>query len=194
MQSLQQTLRLYALGTLLLPLLAGCGGGGGGNGNTGGGTTGTTGTTGNTGTTGTTGTTGNTGNNNGGNGSQSVSVTEPNGLTASISENSSTVSVGGSITYTLTLTNNTGAAILTNAYSSQSLPANFRVVNQSGTIVFNPIPYTPQINTISVASGQSLTASQVVSSFAASGTYTATAAFADTLSNISVGPLTVQVQ
>ena len=173
MQSLSHTLRLCALGTLLLPILAGCGGGGGGgNGNSGG-----------------------SGTNNGGNNNPvSVSVVEANGLTASLTETTNTVAVGGTVTYTLALTNNTSAAIVTNAFSARDLPANFRVFNSAGTTVYAPLPYAPQLNTISVAPGQSVTATQTVATFPTAGVYNATATFADTLSNVSVGPLTVTAQ
>ncbi len=186
MQSLRHALRLCGLGTALLPLLAGCGGGGGGgNGNTGGGTTGTTGTT---------------GNNNGGNPTLSVSaLTATKGLTATLSESQSTVGVGGTVTYTLTLTNPiTGTTQTLNVPSVTAPSAVLIVSDSSGNKVYNPIPAPPFI-IVALAPGQSLTETVPVQVFAPAGTYSATATFSFPADSppppvTSVGPLTVTAQ
>jgi hypothetical protein len=194
MQSLRRIITLCLLGASALPLLAGCGGGGGGNGNTTSpGTTGTTGTTGtSTGTTGTTGT--GTG---GGSTPNSVSVVEPDGLTASFSENTNAISVGGSVTYTLTLTNNTSATVLTNAVSETPTipPAVLTLRDPSNNLVQGSVPPPPAIYAgVPLAPGQSLTQTQSVSGFTAQGTYKATAVFDDGPTGITIGPLVVTVQ
>ena len=177
---------LCLLGLLTLPLLAGCGGGGGGgNGNSGGGTT-------------TTGTGGTGGTNTGPIQSPlTVSTITATGLTASLTESNSTVAVGGTLTYTLTLTNNTAAAI--SVHATGALPtapsAVITVRNAAGAVTFQPVPGAPPIYNGSLAPGQTLTTTQAASGFAAAGTYTATATFSDdTTAAATVGPLTVMAQ
>ncbi len=165
-------------------LLAGCGGGGGGNGNSGSGTT-STGTS-STGTSGTS--TGNTG----GSGPLSVSVTEANGLTATLAEDKNIVAVGGTVTYTLTLANKTPAAVLI-SYSSATPtqpPASVVVRNAVGSVVYSPLPGFPALDNLSLLPGQSLTASQAVAAYALPGVYNATSTFSDSV-NTTVGPLAV---
>ncbi len=168
---------LCLLGLLTLPLLAGCGGGGGGsNGNSGGGTPGTTGPVQPT---------------------LSASTTTATGLTASISEASRTVAVGGTVTYTLTLTNHTAAAIPIHATSaSPTAPSAVLVVkNAAGTVTFQPVPGAPPLYNGLLAAGQTLTTTQAATGFAAAGVYTATATFSDdTAGPVNVGPLTVTAQ
>ncbi len=187
MQSLRQTIILCLMGASVLPLLAGCGGGGGGNGNTGGG--GTTGTSGTAGTSGTSGTTGPPP-------VTSVSIVEPNGLTASLSENAGSISVGGSVTYTLTLTNTTTAAVSIH-YSAAvptQPPAGIIVRDSSGNQVPGSVPGPPPLDTLSLAPGQTLTSTQTVSGYAVAGTYTATATFSDGPAFATLAPLSVAVQ
>ena len=173
------------LGLLALPLLAGCGGGGGGgNGNSGGGTPGTTAGTGGT-------------NNGPVQPTLTVSTTTATGLTASLTESSGTVAVGGSLTYTLTLTNNTAAAVAIHATGSPPTTpsAVLTVKNAAGAVTFQPVPGPPPIYNGSLAPGQSISTTQVATGFAAAGVYTATATFSDdTSAAVNVGPLTVTAQ
>jgi hypothetical protein len=172
MQSLRKTRLLRGFGLCLLgsaaiPLLAGCGGGGGG----------TTTPPPNT----------------------SVSVTttgNPSGLTATLSENSGTVAVGGSIIYTLTLTNNTNATVTINAVSPTTTQpaATFVVRDIAGNLVYTPLPGFPALDSATLAPGKSLSRTQSVSVFGAAGTYSATATFADTSPATAVGPLVVTAQ
>ena len=170
MQMTRHTLRLSALGLLLFPILAGCGGGGGGgNGNSGTGTTGTT-----NGTTGTT--NGTSGNNNGNQNPVTASAVLPDGLTGTLTESSATVSVGGTVTYTLTLANNTAGAITISAPSATTPPVYFVVNDPSGVAVYNPMP-APPLTTVTLATGQSLSQSVPVQLPAAAGAYTSKASF-----------------
>jgi len=168
------------LGVLSLSLLAGCGGGGGGNGN-GGGTTTTTGTT--------------TGSN--GPSANSLSVTTPSGLVATLSEPSTIVGVNGSVTYTLSIRNPTaaGVAIQTASPSTPTTPSASLVVRDAASNkVYEPIPGGPPVYTAILAPGQTLTTTVAVSTFAARGAYYATANFGETNPATPVGPLPVTVQ
>ena len=174
MQSLRQTrlvrgFQLCLFGAAAIPLLAGCGGGGGGGGG------GTTTPPPNT----------------------SISViAKPSSLTATLSENTAAVAVGGTVTYTLTLTNTTGAAVTINAVSAApTQPAAGLIVRDAaGNVVYSPLPGTPPFGTATLAPGQSLSGTQSVTTFAAAGVYSATATFADTSPATTVGPLTVTAQ
>lgn len=188
MQFFRQLIRPGGLAALaLLPLiLAGCGGGGGGNNGSGG--TGGIGTGGNNG-------------GGGGNGAPtSVSVVQPDGLTATLAENASAVGVGGTITYTLTLTNTTGTAVPINySASAPTVPAAGLVVRDAaGNPIFQPIPGFPPLESTTLAPGQSQTTTQAATGFSAAGTYYATATFTDANSPdaaldkpTTVGPLAV---
>ena len=181
MQSLRRIITLCLLGASALPLLAGCGGGGGSNGNGGTSTTGT-GTTG-TGT-------------GGGGGVTSVSVVEPNGLTASLSENTNTITTGGSVVYTLTLNNTTAGAVSIH-YSAANPgvpPAGLVVRDAAGNVVFTPVPGPPSFDTLSLAPGQILAATQTVTGYTSRGTYTATATFNDGGVVTTLPALTIAVQ
>ena len=185
MQLTRHTLRLGALGLLLFPILAGCGGGGGGgNGNPG---TGTTGIGVNSGV--------NSGNNSSSQNPVTASGTLPNGLTGTLTENSATVSVGGTVTYTLTLANNTAGAITVQAPSATAPPVYLVVNDASGTAVYNPMP-APPLTTVTLATGQSLSQSVPVQLPGVAGNYTAKANFSlsDGTANTVVGPLTVTAQ
>ncbi len=181
MHSRVHTLRFCALGTLLLPLLAGCGGGGGGGGN------------GNSGGSG----------NNGGQQPLSITVDTPtHGLTATLSEDRATVAVGGTVTYTLTLTNPPTGTSLVVATPSPTLPAEpaaqLNVTDSAGNKVYDPIPPVP-INSATLAPGQSLVETIPVQAFGGTGTYSATATFSFPLDSppptpTTVGPLTVTAQ
>ena len=179
MESLRRIITLCLLGAGALPLLAGCGGGGGSNGNSGTGTTGTTGT--------------GTG---GGGGPTSVSVVEPNGLTASLSENTNTIAVGGSVSYTLTLNNTTAGAVSIH-YSAANPgvpPAGLVVRDAAGNVVFTPVPGPPSFDTLSLAPGNILASTQTVTGYTTHGTYTATASFNDGGAVTTLPALTVAVQ
>lgn len=186
MRSVRITSRSYMapalLGVLSLSLLAGCGGGGGGNGNGNSPST-TTGTPGTT----TTGTPS----------ANSISATTASGLIATLSQPSATVGVGGTIVYTLSIRNPTGAAVSIQS-ATQSAPtapaATLVVRDASGNKVYEPIPGTPALFVTTLAAGQTLSSTVSVSTFAAKGTYSATANFAETIPATTVGPLTVTAQ
>ena len=170
-------------------ILAGCGGGGG-NGNIDNGTTSTEASTGTTGST-----TGSTGNGETGGGVLSVSVMEANGLTATLAEDKNAASVGGTVTYTLTLSNKTAASVPVNYNASlPSQPSASLIVRDgSGNTVFQPVPGSPPLDTLALLPGQSLSKTLTVTAFAASGTYDATATFSDSAIT-NVGPLAITVQ
>lgn len=170
------------LGVLSLSLLAGCGGGGGGNGNGNSPST-TTGTT-------------TTGSNNGPV-TNSVSATTANGLVATLSQPSRIVGIGGTVVYTLTISNPTGAAasIQSTTQSAPTAPAATLVVRDAaGNKVYEPIPGTPALFVTTLAPGQTLSTTVSVSTYGTRGAYTATANFAETIPATAVGPLTVTAQ
>lgn len=181
--SLRSRQTVPLLGLASVALLAGCGGGGGGNGNSTpmvvtpitSGIGGTTPITTPVGT------------------PASVTATEANGLTATLSENATTVAVGGAVTYTLTLTNNTGAVVTINAVTSTQIFTALSVRNAANAPVYTPVPGSPPLQTVLLAPGQSLTSTQAVSAFSSAGAYSATAVFDDSIAT-SVGPLTVTAQ
>ena len=110
----------------------------------------------------------------------STSVITPTGLTATLAENSSTVSVGGTETYTLTLTNSTAAAIPVHSNGINTPAAGLIVRNASGAVSYDPVPGPAPVLDGTLAPGQSLTTTVTVNSgFTAAGTYTATATFSD---------------
>jgi hypothetical protein len=121
---------------------------------------------------------------------------EPDGLTASLSENTKSISVGGSVTYTLTLTNTTGAAVSIHysAATPTAPPAGVIVRDPSGNQIPGGVPGPPPLDTLSLGIGQSLTSTQVISGYTVKGTYNATATFTDggTFVTLSVLPVTVQ--
>lgn len=132
--------------------------------------------------------------------STSTSVITKTGLTATLAENSSTVSVGGTVTYTLTLTNATPAAIpIHTAAVPPAVPttpaAGLIVKNASGTITFFPVPGAPPLINGMLNPGQSLTETITANGFSAAGTYSATATFGDDVTlPATVGPLAVTAQ
>jgi len=189
--TLRHIITLCLVGAAALPLLAGCGGGGGSNGNPG---TGTTGTGTNTNGTSTNGTS-TLGTNGPAPAVTSVSIVEPNGLTASLSENTSSISVGGSVIYTLTLTNTTAAAVSIHYSSSTPTapPAGLVVRDPSGNQVPGSVPGPPPLDNTTLAPGQTLTSIQTVSGYTLSGTYNATATFTDGATFATLAPLAVAV-
>lgn len=111
----------------------------------------------------------------------STSVITMMGLTETLTENSSTVSVGGTVTYTLTLTNATPAAIPVHALSaSPATPVVTLIVKDSANnSIYQPVPGPPALAIYSLAPGQSLASTVTVNGFTAAGVYTATATFGD---------------
>lgn len=152
---------------------------------------------------------------------RSVSSTLSNGLTATLTEDRSTVSVGGTVTYTATLTNPTTQAITyqptLSGSNSFSVPAALVISNPSGQSVY-PLEPTAQFigvgASVTLAPGQSVSGTQTVSTtsipgasvtqgFSAAGQYTAKAYFSvvpGTSSDVSqavtatAGPLPVTAQ
>lgn len=125
----------------------------------------------------------------------STSVITKTGLTATLAENSSTVSVGGTVTYTLTLTNATPTAIPIHSNGTNTPAAGLIVRNASGTPTFAPLPGAPPLINGMLNPGQSLTETITANGFSAAGTYSATATFGDDVTlAATVGPLTVTAQ
>lgn len=171
------------LGLLTVSLLAGCGGGGGGNGNSGGGTT--------------TGTTSSTGTNTGGTAPLTVSGVTATGLTATLTEASRTVSVNGTLVYTLTLTNTTAVPVPVHATAIPvtTPSAGLIVTGPSGAITFEPIPGAAPVYNGTLAAGQSISLTETADGFTSAGTYSAVATFSDdTTAAKSLSPLTVTAQ
>ena len=152
---------------------------------------------------------------------RSLSAALPNGLTATLTEDRSTVSVGGTVTYTATLTNSTAQPVTYQPVLSGSglagVPAALSVSDPSGQIVYplGPIAQFVGIGpSVTLAPGQSVSAPQAVTTtridgltvtegYAAAGKYTASAVFAVVPGsvpdasqgiNVTVGPLPVTAQ
>ncbi|BDI28647.1 hypothetical protein CCAX7_006980 [Capsulimonas corticalis] len=170
MQSFRVFPALCILGLALTPFLAGCGGGGGGGGDST--STPPAGTP------------------------ASITGTAPNGLVATVTENTNIVSAGGNVIYTYKLTNPTGASItITSGSASPTTPSvTLGIKNAGGTPVYSSIPPPPPLFTATLAPGQSLTSTETVSAFGSTGVYQATAKFGDITPVFSVGPLAVTVQ
>lgn len=171
---------------LCLPLLAGCGGGSSGNSSTPGTTiispTGSIGTTGG-------------GQPDGSNTDFSLSQITATGLTASFSLYGN-VSVGGTVTYQMTLANNTSAAIPIRATSSPvSTPvAQVVIKGPSGAVVFDSPPVPPLAYHSTLAPGQSISVSGTVTGLIMPGAYSAAAVFSDdTAAPQSIGPIALTV-
>lgn len=152
---------------------------------------------------------------------RSVSAALSNGLTATLTEDRSVVSIGGAVNYTATLTNSTAQPItyqsVLSGTNSFSVPAGLVVGNPSGQTVY-PLgafaQYVAAGPSITLAPGQSVsgtlalrTASipgvAVTQGYAAAGQYSATASFAVVpgtsfdlaqLIAVNVGPLPVTAQ
>lgn len=147
---------------------------------------------------------------------RSVSATLANGLTGTLTEDRSTVSVGGTVNYALTLSNPTAQPItyqpeLSGTFFS-SAPAYLAVTDPSGKLAF-PTGALPQFGgtgpSTTLAPGQSITGTVAVGSaglagqggYKAAGQYTAAAAFTifsgasgSVASSVATGPLFVTVQ
>ena len=152
----------------------------------------------------------------------SVSATLSDGLTATLIEDRSTVSVGGTVTYTATLTNPTPQPItyrpVISGGDSFSAPSAGLIVNSpSGQAVFSlnaAAQYVATGASVTLAPGQAISATEAVSTsqvsgstiaqgYATAGQYTANARFTvipGTSSDITqavtatAGPLTVTAQ
>ncbi len=151
---------------------------------------------------------------------RSVSSTLSNGLTATLTEDRSTVSVGGTVTYTATLTNNTAQPIayqpVLSGTNSFSVPASLVVKDPSGQVVYPVGPIAAFVGvgaSVTLAPGQSNSGNLAVSTqhdpaatvsqgYSAAGTYTASADFefgavtppAAPSGTSTVGPLSVTAQ
>jgi hypothetical protein len=126
-----------------------------------------------------------------------VSGMTATGLTASLTEASGTVSVNGTLVYTLTLTNTTANAIPVHAtrIPVTTPAAGLIITGPSGAITFSPVPGAPGIENGSLAAGQSVSLTETANGFTAPGVYSATATFSDDTTALkSVGPLTVTAQ
>lgn len=149
---------------------------------------------------------------------RSVSATLSNGLTATLTEDRSTVSIGGTVNYTVALANNTAQPITYQPiYGGGGLAppvsAALVVSNPSNQTVYplGPIPNLVSVGPpVTLAAGQSVTEAQAVNTdttngltiaggYSAAGSYTASAYFGFNSSTTSstadtVGPLPVTVQ
>ncbi len=143
---------------------------------------------------------------------RSVSATLSDGLTATLTEDRSTVPVGGTVTYTVTLTNRTTQPVtyqpVIGGVSIPNAPAALVVADPQGNEAFpvGAIPNYVSIGpSVTLAPGQSVSGAQVVGnssegSYSTAGQYTATAAVSiipgasgGTQIGASVGPLSVLV-
>jgi uncharacterized repeat protein (TIGR01451 family) len=125
----------------------------------------------------------------------SVSAILSNGLTATLTEDRSVVSVGGAVTYTATLTNATAQPItyqpILSGTNSFSVPASLVVKNSTGQVVFPSGATATFVGigpSVTLAAGQSMTGAATVSTldnsgytftpgYGSGGTYSATAVF-----------------
>ena len=145
---------------------------------------------------------------------RAVSAALPDGLTATLAEDKSAIAVGGVVTYTLTLANNTAQPIsyqpvIGAAAPSGGVPAALVVKDAGGGTAF-PVGPMPQFIFVgpdtTLAPGQSVSGTLAVGGndegrYSAAGQYSASAFFTvqtgpDSASqtNTVVGPLPVAVQ
>ena len=150
----------------------------------------------------------------------SVSATLPSGLTGMLTEDRAAIRLGGTVTYTLTLTNRTPQPITYQFYAGNSNEyppgGSVQITDAQGKIVYpiastgsSPYPTDP----VTLSPGQSATASYPINEdiyggtptgpFATPGLYQATATFVvlpDPVNNnnpavsVTTGPLAVTVQ
>ena len=145
---------------------------------------------------------------------RAVSATLPDGLTATLAEDRSTVSVGGVVTYTLTLANATAQPIsyhpvIGGATPSGGVPASLVVKDAGGSTAF-PVGAMPAVIFIgpntTLAPGQSVSGTLAVGGndagrYSAAGQYSASALFtvqtgtdSSSQTTTTVGPLPVVAQ
>lgn len=143
-----------------------------------------------------------------------VSAALPDGLTATLAEDRSSIAVGGVVTYTLALTNDTAQPItyrpvISGPAPSGNVPATLLVKDAGGGTVF-PAGALPQFVAIgpstTLAPGQSVSGTLAVGGndqgrYSASGRYNASAAFSvqtgqdsSSLETVTAGPLPVDAQ
>jgi len=150
----------------------------------------------------------------------SLSAPTPSGLTASLAQGRSSVGTGGTVHYTLTLTNSTSAPITVQEFqgpydAKPRFPGYLDINNAAGITLYttsqpyflspnapsitvpNPPAPTGHNVAVTVAAGQTLSVSYDVSAFADGGRYSAMAVFApggvEDVNSVrtSVGPLNV---
>ncbi len=147
---------------------------------------------------------------------RSASTTLSDGLTGTLTEDRTSVSVGGTVNYTLTLSNPTPQPITYQPAISgtffSSTPAYLAVTDPSGKLVF-PTGALPQYGgtgpSATLAPGQSISGTVAVGSsslagqggYTAAGQYIASASFiispgasGGVVSSVTTGPLAVTVQ
>lgn len=185
---------LLALGLLVIGT-AGCGGGGGGSSTSGSSTT-TGGTTG--------------GATPAPAAPTRVSAPALGSLTASLTESQAAINVGGSLTYTFTLTNtsSTPVNVTVDTVDGVQMPkATLRVTYSSGKIVypigaapFDTPPAPPSSGVVTILPNGQVSLSRTVSVFSKAGTYQAVATFTvassatDTPQTVTLPPLAVTAQ
>ena len=145
---------------------------------------------------------------------RSVSAALPDGLTATLAEDRSSLSVGGVVIYTMTLANATGQPItyrpvISGLAPSGNVPAALVVRDAGGSTVF-PAGAVPRFISIgpstTLAPGQSVPGTSAVGGndqgrYSAAGRYNASASFtvqtgqdASSLETVTAGPLPVDAQ
>ncbi len=135
----------------------------------------------------------------------SRSATTLQGLTAVLAADSAVISPGGTVNYTLSLTNNAATAMTihqfeANGSTKPNFPGSLQITDAGGSVVYpssaTPAPVGNTITT-TLAAGQSLSKTVAVSVFSQSGQYSATetiTAQAPGANNTVVGPLPLTVR
>lgn len=143
-----------------------------------------------------------------------VSAPALSNFTATLSENAASISVGGTVNYTVTLANtsSTPATILTNTSNGVSVPiATLRVSSSSGQTLYPPVsqpgarpqdgpPPPPSSGVVTLQPGQSLSQTRALAVFSkadtdqAVATFTVAANLTDTPQTVTLNalPLTVK--
>ena len=147
----------------------------------------------------------------------SVSAPALSSFTAKLSEDVSSVGVGGTVNYTVTLTNSSGAAatVTTNTVSGVNVPDNsLSIRNSTGKTVYPPgsqpgmrpldapPPPPPPLNSgvVTLQPGQSISQTRAISVFSQAGAYQAVATFTvaanstDTPQTVTLSALPVTVK
>lgn len=149
----------------------------------------------------------------------SVSAPALNNFTVSLSEDTSTASVGGAVTYTLRLqnTSSSSASVIADTNNSQSVPkATLRITDPNGVVIYPvvqahgvqashdvapPPPPTDGGAGVILAPGEQLTPlTRILSVFSVPGTYQAQATFSvaatptDPVQTVTLPPLPVTIR